>query len=34
MYFTFFTREELAKMDVVVEDKFDDKGKFETILVN
>ena len=34
MYFTFFTREEIGKMGVEIEDKFDDKGKFETILVN
>lgn len=34
MYFTFFTREELLKIGVETEDKFDDKGKFETILVN
>lgn len=34
MYFTFFTREELEKMGIKAEDKFDDKGKFLTILIN
>ena len=32
--FKFYTKEELAEMGVVIEEEFDDKWKFKTILVN
>ena len=34
MYFSYFSRDELAELGLTIEDKFDDKNKFETILIN
>jgi hypothetical protein len=34
MFFTFYTKKELGEMGVKVEEKLDDKGKFETFLIN